>query len=219
MEPRCCSHVFCCSTVQRGRRSFSPREQIPPLSWAWITLRGLLQQQVCPGALPATLGLPCHAERGRSTCAGTCVHTWRPCTRTGPPASTQITEAVTSWHFCIGETEKQHVILTALTWQCQRSPDTSQPCTKCACYQKTSSVVKFLHSYIPTSRVLNLSSSPSTPFISASSPHPWHKSSAAGEPWPSPAKPSRQAASEPDSARLLDVIRQLEAAENVMAAP
>lgn len=110
----------------------------------------------------------------------------------GHPTSTQTTETVTSWHFSVGETQKQSVILTALAQlchatavkmtccfsvspiqkhqQCQCSPDTSQSCTKCACYQKTSSIGKFLSSSILISLVPNHSSSQSTPVIPASSP-------------------------------------------------
>jgi len=51
-----------------------PREQIPPLSQAGITLRGLLQQQVCPGPPHR------HVEGGRSMRPGSCGHAPRPCT-------------------------------------------------------------------------------------------------------------------------------------------
>lgn len=42
----------------------------------------------------------------------------------GHPTSTRTTEAVTSQRFRIGETEKQRVILTALTWQYKNASST-----------------------------------------------------------------------------------------------
>lgn len=36
----------------------------------------------------------------------------------GHPSSTQTTEAVTAQNSCIVETEKEHVVLTALPWLC-----------------------------------------------------------------------------------------------------
>ena len=162
---------------------------------------------------------------------GMCEHAQRPCTRVLGQASHQYPNhrgcdlsALFYWgnreatcHFNSSDTAIQKC------QQHQCSPDTSQPCTKCACYQKTSSVGKFLSSYILTSPVLNPSSSQSTPVVSASSPPlylPCTKASLAGEPWAQPAEQSRaRLRAGPDSAHMLDVIRQPEAAETSTAAP
>lgn len=180
-----------CTAAQRGGRSFPSQRANPSSEPARITVRGFLQQPRSPprhpGAAASCRGGKEHA-RGRVS-----VHRDpAPGSRVGHPTGTQIPEAVISRCFCIGETEKQRVILTAPAWQrcargvkmtrcfsaspapkCQRhqcSPGASQPCAKRICYQKMSSVGKFLSIYILTPPVLNPSSSQSTPVISASSP-------------------------------------------------